>query len=125
MDFMTAVKTCLGKYATFQGRAARSEYWFFTLFMFILSMIASVIAGASLGALSVLPAVLMIGLFLPSIAVSVRRLHDLDKSGWWLLIVLVPLLGGLLLLVWACMRGTEGQNRFGSDPLWTALIPAP
>ena len=125
MDFMTAVKTCLGKYATFQGRAARSEYWFFTLFMFITSMIASVIAGASLGVLSVLPMVLLIGLFVPSIAVSVRRLHDLDKSGWWILIILIPLIGGLVLLWWSCKRGTEGQNMFGSDPLWTALAPAP
>jgi uncharacterized membrane protein YhaH (DUF805 family) len=125
MDFVTAVKTCLSKYATFQGRASRSEYWFFTLFIFIISMIASVIAGASLGVLSVLPMVLMIGLFVPSIAVSVHRLHDLDKSGWWFLIILIPLIGGLVLLWWSCKRGTEGQNMFGSDPLWTALAPAP
>ncbi|EME70376.1 hypothetical protein H261_08638 [Paramagnetospirillum caucaseum] len=125
MDFMTAVKTCLGKYATFQGRAARSEYWFFTLFNIILSMIASVIAGASLGVLSVLPMILMIGLFLPTLAVSIRRLHDLDKPGWWFLIILVPVVGGLVLLWWFCRRGTEGQNMFGSDPLWTALTSAP
>ncbi|CUW37438.1 putative inner membrane protein [Magnetospirillum sp. XM-1] len=125
MDFMTAVKTCIGKYATFQGRASRSEYWFFALFNIILSMIASVVAGASLGVLSVLPAILMIGLFVPSLAVSVRRLHDLGKSGWWFLIILIPVIGGLVLLWWFCQRGTEGQNMFGSDPLWTALIPAP
>lgn len=125
MDFVTAVKTCLGKYATFQGRAARSEYWYFTLFMFILNLISGVIAGASLGVLAVLPMVLMIALFLPSLAVSVRRLHDLDKSGWWVLIILIPVIGFLILLFWACKRGTEGQNMYGSDPLWTALIPAP
>jgi uncharacterized membrane protein YhaH (DUF805 family) len=125
MDFVTAVKTCLGKYATFQGRAARSEYWYFTLFMFILNLISGVIAGASLGVLAVLPMVLMIALFLPSLAVSVRRLHDLDKSGWWVLIILIPVIGFLILLWWACQRGTEGQNMYGGDPLWTALIPAP
>lgn len=125
MDFVTAVKTCLGKYATFQGRASRSEYWYFTLFMLILNLISGVIAGASLGVLAVLPMVLIIALLLPSLAVSVRRLHDLDKSGWWVLIILIPLIGGLVLLFWACQRGTEGQNMYGSDPLWTALVPAP
>ncbi|ARJ64939.1 hypothetical protein WV31_04245 [Magnetospirillum sp. ME-1] len=125
MDFMTAVKTCIGKYATFQGRASRSEYWYFTLFMLILNLISGVIAGASLGVLAVLPLVLTIALFVPALAVSVRRLHDLDKSGWWVLIILIPLIGGLILLFWACKRGTEGQNMYGSDPLWTALIPAP
>ncbi|WP_237051485.1 DUF805 domain-containing protein [Magnetospirillum sp. ME-1] len=122
---MTAVKTCIGKYATFQGRASRSEYWYFTLFMLILNLISGVIAGASLGVLAVLPLVLTIALFVPALAVSVRRLHDLDKSGWWVLIILIPLIGGLILLFWACKRGTEGQNMYGSDPLWTALIPAP
>jgi len=125
MDFVTAVKTCMSKYATFQGRAARSEYWFFTLFMFVINLIASVIAGASLGVLAVLPMILTIALFLPSLAVSIRRLHDLDKSGWWILIILIPLVGVLILLWWFCQRGSEGQNMFGSDPLWTALVPAP
>ncbi|BAE53055.1 DUF805 domain-containing protein [Paramagnetospirillum magneticum] len=117
MDFITAVKTNLSKYATFQGRAIRSEYWFFNLFYFIVSMIFSVIAGAADGALSVLPVVLLIGLFVPSLAVSVRRLHDVDKSGWWMLIFLVPIIGFILMLVWFCKRGTEGANRFGDDPL--------
>lgn len=117
MDFITAVKTCLGKYATFQGRAIRSEYWFFSLFYFIISMISSVIAGAADGALSVLPVVLLIALFVPSLAVSVRRLHDVDKSGWWVLIFLVPIIGFILMLVWFCKRGTEGANRFGDDQL--------
>lgn len=120
MDFITAVKTCLGKYATFQGRACRSEYWYFTLFNFILGMIANVIAAASLGVLAVLPVILMIGLLLPGVAVLVRRLHDTDRSGWWWLILLVPLVGVILLIVWFCKQGTVGANRFGEDPL-----PAP
>jgi uncharacterized membrane protein YhaH (DUF805 family) len=122
MDFGTAIKVCFSKYATFQGRAARSEYWYFTLFNFIINLIAGVIAGASLGALSVLPMVIMIALFLPGLAVAVRRLHDLDKSGWWFLIILIPILGGLLLLFWACQRGTQGDNRFGGDPLASAAM---
>jgi uncharacterized membrane protein YhaH (DUF805 family) len=117
MDFVTAVKTGLGKYATFKGRAARSEYWFFALFYFIVSTIASVIAGAAEGALSVLPVVVLIGLFVPILAVAVRRFHDVDKSGWWVLIGLVPLVGIILQLVWFCKRGTDGSNRFGDDPL--------
>ena len=58
-----------------------------------------------------------LGLFLPTLAVQVRRLHDLDRSGWWILISLIPLVGAIILLVWACTKGTDGENRFGSDPL--------
>lgn len=121
MDFITAIKTCLGKYATFQGRAIRSEYWYFTLFNLILNLMASVIAGASLGALTVLPVIVLIALLVPSIAVSIRRLHDLDKSGWWVLLALIPLIGAIILLIWSIKRGTVGLNRFGADPLPEAI----
>jgi uncharacterized membrane protein YhaH (DUF805 family) len=65
------------------------------------------------------PAQLIVGLLLllPSLAVSVRRLHDLDASGWWILIGFIPLIGAVILVVWFCMRGTSGTNRFGSDPV--------
>ena len=61
--------------------------------------------------------ILLLDYFLPTLAVQVRRLHDLDRSGWWILISLIPLVGAIILLVWACSKGTEGENRFGSDPL--------
>ena len=117
MDFVTAVKTCFRKYATFHGRAIRSEYWFFTLFHAIVYVVAAVIAGAAEGALTVLPIVTAIVFFVPGLAVWVRRLHDLDKSGGWSLIGLIPVMGAIVLLVWACGRGTRGANRFGADPL--------
>lgn len=134
MGFITAIKTCMGKYATFRGRASRSEYWYFTLFMAILNLIAVIITVAMLGMVSGLlylivfltvSLILNTPLFLPSLAVSIRRLHDLDKSGWWVLVILIPVLGFLILAWWGCRRGTEGQNMYGSDPLWTALLPAP
>lgn len=124
MDFWSAVKSCFAKYATFRGRAPRSEYWYFTLFCVLLSIAASFLDAALFhqqsGALSGIEALVTI---LPSLAVSVRRLHDVDKSGWWLLMIFVPILGWILLLVWNCTRGMTGVNRFGDDPL-PAAIPA-
>ncbi|PWK59889.1 DUF805 domain-containing protein [Roseicyclus mahoneyensis] len=116
MDFMTSVRTCLGKYATFSGRAQRSEYWWFVLFNFIGSIILNIIDTAIIGvpALSIIWA---LGLLLPALSVSVRRMHDLDKSGWWILVAFIPLLGFILIIYWFVQRGTEGPNRFGSDPL--------
>jgi len=115
MDFVTAVKTCLSKYFDFSGRAIRSEYWFFYLFQIIAMVVASVIDGVLTGGLLYL--ISSFGLFIPGLAAGIRRLHDLNKSGWWLLIALVPLVGILVLIFWFAGRGTEGENRFGPDPL--------
>jgi len=116
MDFTTSVRTCLEKYATFTGRAQRSELWWFVLFNFVGSIILNVVDTAILGmpALSVLWS---LGLLIPGIAVAVRRMHDLDKSGWWIFIVLIPLIGIILYIYWFVQRGTIGANRFGPDPL--------
>ncbi|RQS18043.1 DUF805 domain-containing protein [Burkholderia sp. Bp8992] len=123
MGFSEAVRTALNKYATFEGRARRAEYWYFTLLSVILSIAAQVIgAGGRDGGLVTL---LLLGiiclaslaLLIPGIAVSVRRLHDTGRSGWFLLIALIPVVGGILLLVWMCSRGTDGPNRFGADPI--------
>lgn len=107
MQFQDSIKTCLNKYATFDGRASRSEYWWFILFHFIVSAVAAALSDNIYYAV-------VIGLFLPSIAVGVRRLHDRDKSGWWMLLVFLPLIGSIILIVWYCQRGTESDNRFGS-----------
>lgn len=121
MEFGEAIRTVLGKYATFSGRAIRSEFWWWTLAVFIANMILGVIDaflfGSGPGSVGVLGAIFSLAVLLPGLAVSVRRLHDLDKSGWWLLIILVPLLGFLLLLYWFVQRGTVGENQYGSDPL--------
>jgi len=122
MDFMTAVRTCLSKYVGFSGRARRSEYWYFALFSFLVSLATSVIDavigtdydGATSGGL--INTVAGLALFLPGLAVAVRRLHDTDRSGWWLLIGLVPIVGGIVLLVFMVLEGTRGPNSHGADP---------
>jgi uncharacterized membrane protein YhaH (DUF805 family) len=123
MDFMTAVKTCLGKYANFSDRAQRSEFWWFALFSFVGSFVLQFIDGILFGwmamgqPVSVLSAIFGLAIIIPSIAVGVRRLHDLDKSGWWYLLIFVPVIGALILIYFFIQRGTVGQNRFGPDPL--------
>lgn len=122
MDFQEAVRTVLSKYATFSGRAPRSEFWWFFLFVFLCNAILGVIDSALFGTapdgapVSILGAVFSLAVLLPNIAVGVRRLHDRDMSGWWLLLVLIPVLGALILLFFFVQRGTEGPNRFGADP---------
>jgi uncharacterized membrane protein YhaH (DUF805 family) len=110
----------LKNYVGFSGRARRKEYWMFTLFSLIVAVVLAIIDGmggfmtdSGMGLLGLLYS---LAVLLPSIAVSVRRLHDIDKSGWWLLLILVPLIGAIVLLVFAVMEGTRGDNRFGPDP---------
>jgi uncharacterized membrane protein YhaH (DUF805 family) len=121
MDFMTAVRTCLSKYVDFSGRARRSEFWWFALFTFLVGIVTGVIDSIlgtdydnttgglvnSLGSLALL---------LPSLAVAVRRLHDTGRSGWWILLGLIPIVGWIILLVWYCTDGTRGPNEHGADP---------
>ena len=112
MGFGEAISTCFRKYADFGGRALRSEYWFFILFQFLV-VVALSIVDAVLG-IGVLSTIASLAMLLPSIAVGVRRLHDIDKTGWWLLIGLIPLIGAIVLIVFFCQQGTEGPNRFGA-----------
>jgi uncharacterized membrane protein YhaH (DUF805 family) len=120
MGFVGAIKTVFGKYATFQGRARRPEYWWWILFYYIvligLSIIDAVLTAA-LGVPGFLSIIGILALFLPTLAVAVRRLHDTDRSGWMLLIALIPLVGSIILIVFLCQRGTEGPNRFGEDEM--------
>ncbi|MFD0981735.1 DUF805 domain-containing protein [Tropicimonas aquimaris] len=117
MKFQDAVRTCLNKYAVFSGRARRPEYWWFALFNLIGSVVTQsldrMVFGPDMG---VLGALWGLALLVPSIAVGVRRLHDLDKSGWWLLIALIPILGTLLLIYWFIQPGTRGPNQYGPEP---------
>ena len=116
MDFSTAIRTCLRKYATFAGRAPRSEYWFYFLFQLI-AIVAGMIADSVLGTNMIIYALVVLGLLLPTIAVGVRRLHDTNRSGWWILIGFVPIVGAIVLLIWVCTKGTDGPNTYGADPL--------
>jgi uncharacterized membrane protein YhaH (DUF805 family) len=107
----------LRKYATFTGRGPRAEYWWFFLFCTLIQVPVMVGVTLASGAHTGIRAgnVVSLAVFLPSLACSVRRLHDRDKSGWWLLIALIPLVGAIILLVWYCTRGTQGVNRFGPE----------
>ena len=118
MSFFDAVKSAFSKYATFSGRASRSEFWFFYLFLLIASFITAIIDAAVLGNQnSFLTAILFLATLLPLIAITTRRLHDTNRSGWWQLLPLIPLVGAIILIIWLCTAGTPGSNRFGSNPL--------
>ncbi len=114
MDFVAAVTKALQDYVVFSGRSVRSEYWWFALFN-ILALTAVSLLGALLHDHGVLYTLGSLALFLPALALAVRRLHDLDRSGWWLLVGFVPIIGTILMLVWFCTRGTTGPNRVGPD----------
>jgi uncharacterized membrane protein YhaH (DUF805 family) len=118
MNFTQAITAGFQNYVNFSGRSQRSAYWFWTLFSFLVSVVASAIDYLLFPHMDFSPLNSLAGLalFLPGLAVSVRRLHDLDRTGWWLLL-LITIIGAILLLVWFCMRGTVGSNRFGPDPL--------
>jgi uncharacterized membrane protein YhaH (DUF805 family) len=110
-------------FADFSGRARRKEYWYFTLFHFIMALAGDIIAGAIypenpvLGtAFGVIVLLYFLASIVPTIAVTVRRLHDVDKSGWWYFIAFIPFIGGIWLLVLTCTDGTAGPNQYGPDP---------
>lgn len=117
-------KVVFENYANFNGRARRSEYWYFVLanVILIIPFYALTIIGAVsdmtwlAGISGFIYVVAALGLFIPSLAVAVRRLHDINKSGWFYLVGLIPLVGGIILLVWFCTEGTKGSNEFGEDP---------
>ena len=113
MTFGAAISSVLTQYTGFSGRARRSEYWYFFLFSVLVSIVAGVVDTALNSVL--LGVVVGLGLLLPSLAVSVRRLHDTGRSGWWLLIGLIPF-GGIVLLVFQCQDSEPGANRFGPSP---------
>jgi uncharacterized membrane protein YhaH (DUF805 family) len=111
----------LKKYAVFNGRARRKEYWMFFLFNIIISIVLIIVDGivgtsAAPGALGLLGGLYALALLIPGIAVAVRRLHDTGRSGWWILIGLVPFVGGIILIVFLVQDGTPGDNQFGSNP---------
>lgn len=125
VNFANAVGICLRKYAHAAGRASRAEYWYFFLFSLIGQITAGIVDlhfGLTLpgtSAVDFVSTLLAVALFLPTVAVSIRRLHDVDRSGWWTLILIIPFAGFAVLLYWLCRRGTAGDNRFGPDPLVT------
>ena len=124
MNFTQAISSGFSNYVNFAGRAIRSEYWYWVLFVLIATIATSII-DLVLG-ITLFEPIFSLAVLLPSIAVGVRRLHDLDRSGWWLLLGFIPLIGAIVLIVWFCGSGTPGANRFGPDPLGViGLSPRP
>jgi len=124
MNMIEAVKAVFSKYATFEGRARRSEYWWFVLFNLIVSIILTVVLGGGRGmgeggmmGGGLLANIWSLAMLLPSLAVGARRLHDIDRTGWWQLIWFIPVIGWIVLIVFFASRGTAGANRFGADPV--------
>ena len=123
LNFFDAIKTCLRKYFVIKGRASRSEYWFLQLLFTPLAMYVGfwsdpVSAGTiDPPPLYILSTIIVIFLFIPSITSQIRRFHDKDKSGWFILINIIPLVGWLIALVMLLDKGTPGKNRFGEYPL--------
>jgi uncharacterized membrane protein YhaH (DUF805 family) len=120
MSFTEAVKTCLQKYVGFSGRARRSEYWWFFLFTVLVSIVADLI-DVMLGTMSedtnvgVVGTIAGLALLLPSIAVAIRRLHDTSRSGWWILLGLIPIVGWIILIVFY-VQDSHPDNKYGSSP---------
>jgi uncharacterized membrane protein YhaH (DUF805 family) len=114
MSFTDAIRDAFTHYATFSGRSSRSAYWWFSLFN-ALVVVAALVADAALRTGGVFYALTLLGIVLPNLAITVRRLHDTGHSGWWLLVGVVPLVGPIVLLV-ITLRGSEGPNQWGSGP---------
>jgi uncharacterized membrane protein YhaH (DUF805 family) len=123
LTFGQAISSGFSNYINFSDRACRSEFWFWRLFYFLAAMGLIIIERVVRTHVPV-GLLLELGMFLPSLAMSIRRLHDLDRSGWWYFLVLIPIVGWIILLIWDCTKGTDGPNRFGPDPLAPAITPA-
>ena len=113
------------KYAEFSGRAQRAEYWYFILFYLLIYIGVTIIdrilgTYSSTAGVGLLQTLFSLGVLIPSIAVGVRRLHDTDRSGWWVLIAFVPLIGAIVLLIFTVQEGTAGDNQYGPNPKSTA-----
>ena len=114
INLFNAIKICFQKFFIFTNRASRSEYWWFILFYTIFASIPTFVPNENLVVFGYIMSLL---LFIPGIAVTVRRLHDINKSGWFIFISLIPILGSIIVLVMTIEKGTLGKNRFGEYPL--------
>jgi uncharacterized membrane protein YhaH (DUF805 family) len=112
MSFGKSISTCLSKYGVWQGRASRSEYWWFFLFLTLLGWAVNIVDAVAMDGSQVGPVIVNLAFLLPSIAALIRRLHDTNRSGWWSLIAFTGI-GIPVLIYWLASRGDEGQNTYG------------
>lgn len=116
MEWFTKV---IKQYADFSGRARRQEYWMFYLFYIIFAIVIGVVEGI-IGSPGIVGIIYTLALLIPSIAVGVRRLHDTGRSGWWMLLLFIPLVGALILLIFFVQEGEKEDNGYGADPKMVA-----
>jgi len=109
MNFGDSIKTCFSNYANFNGRAARPEFWWFVLFLFLASLALNMVSGMLSGLFS-------LATLVPSLAVGARRLHDTNRSGWWQLLGLIPVIGWIVLIVFCAQPGETEDNQYGAVP---------
>lgn len=116
LTFMDAVKRALTvNYFNFEGRASRSEYWWFALFQCVLSWLIQIIVGTGTVGTTIL-CIIGLALFMPGLGLSVRRLHDINKSGWWVLLGFIPIVGWIIYIVWTCKPSDVTSNQYGPVP---------
>jgi len=111
MNLFESIASGFRHYVNFRGRALRSQYWWWTLFVSVVAIVANVIQNAT--NIDWLFAVVALALFLPGLSVAIRRLHDTNRRGWWILIGLIPIVGWIILFIWYVSKGTEGDNNYG------------
>jgi uncharacterized membrane protein YhaH (DUF805 family) len=119
MNFTEAISSGFQNYANFSGRAQRSAFWYWVLFCFLAGLVTAGIDYAIFGGESYMPinSLFTLATIIPNLAVAARRLHDIDRTGWWQLLHFIPLIGTIVLIVWWASRGMSGPNRFGQNPL--------
>ena len=115
MSFTQAIASGFGNYVVFSGRSSRSAYWWWVLFALIVGVLTQALDGI-IGTAPVLYIVASLAILLPGLAVAVRRLHDKGKTGWWLLIGAIPIIGAIILIIWFIGEGESGENVYGPEP---------
>ena len=115
-DIKSAVITCFNKYVVFNGRADRPEFWYFALFQVVILAVLAIVSRP-------LEAVASLAFLLPGLAVGARRLHDINRSGWWMLLGFIPVIGLLILIYWAAQPGDAGANQYGEPPANRTAAP--
>ncbi|MDE6120215.1 MAG: DUF805 domain-containing protein [Muribaculaceae bacterium] len=117
LTFEQAVRSAIqNHYCDFKGRASRSEYWWFVVFNIVISIAAGALGLISESLSTAVSGIISLALLLPGLGLSVRRLHDTDRSGWYLLLALIPLVGAIILIIWFAKASTPAENQYGPVP---------